>query len=281
MKNRHRYKPQDHTFVVLAYQESPYLEECIYSCVHQSVRSRVIVATSTPNRHILKTAEKYGLPVYVREPEKARTKNGQEDNQNTIGLDWNFALSVAGTKLVTLAHQDDRYGRRYKEHVLQAANRCKRPLILFTDYAELRNGEIEKSNKVLRVKRTLLLPLIGRKNWKNRWIRRRVLSMGNSICAPTVTYAMDQIKMPFFENNMISNIDWQAWEQLSKQEGEFAYIPVPCMLHRIHEESTTSKLLFDDGRRAEDMKVFRKFWPEPVAGLIEKVYKSAEKSNRV
>ena len=82
-----------------------------------------------------------------------------------------------------------------------------------------------------------------------------------------------------FKNNMKSNIDWQAWEEISKLEGEFAYISYPCMEHRIHKESTTSELLEMNGRRQEDLYVFRKFWPEWIAKLIEYFYQSSEKSN--
>ncbi|MBQ6322567.1 MAG: DUF2304 family protein [Lachnospiraceae bacterium] len=291
-KTRHHYIPEDHTFVISAYQESPYLEECVCSCLRQSAPGKVMITTSTPNDHIRKVAEKYEVPLKIREEKNAaaqgearteHTEHVQNEDLpgNTIGLDWNFALEAADTPFVTIAHQDDRYNSKYTERILEAANRCKHPLILFTDYAELRDGKIQTTNKLLKVKRSLLMPLIPKRNWKNKWIRRRVLSMGNPICAPTVTLAVQNIKHPFFENNMISNIDWQAWEELSRQDGEFAYIPVPSMLHRIHEDSTTSKLLDDDGRREEDLKVFRKFWPSPVANMIENVYQSAEKSNQL
>ena len=55
----------DHTFVVCAYQESPYLEACICSLKKQTVSSRILIATSTPNKHIEKLAEKYGLELKV------------------------------------------------------------------------------------------------------------------------------------------------------------------------------------------------------------------------
>lgn len=46
-----------HTFVVLAYKESKYLEECIKSVLNQKYRSEVVIATSTPNKFIDKIAE--------------------------------------------------------------------------------------------------------------------------------------------------------------------------------------------------------------------------------
>ena len=40
---------KEHTFVVCAYGESPYLEKCIDSLEKQTVKSRILIATSTPN----------------------------------------------------------------------------------------------------------------------------------------------------------------------------------------------------------------------------------------
>ncbi len=47
-----------HTFVVCAYKESKYLEECIMSLVNQEVKSHIIMVTSTPNEYISSMAEK-------------------------------------------------------------------------------------------------------------------------------------------------------------------------------------------------------------------------------
>ena len=80
---------------------------------------------------------------------------------------------------------------------------------------------------------------------------------------------------------MDSNIDWQAWEELSRRKGEFVYIPVPSMEHRIHPDSATSSVLKDDRRRAEDMAVLEKFWGRRMAAFVEHFYSSSEKSNKL
>ena len=60
MRSAKQYNAFDHTFVVLAYEESPYLDECISSVVSQSVRGgNVRIATSSPCRYIDEAAEKY------------------------------------------------------------------------------------------------------------------------------------------------------------------------------------------------------------------------------
>ena len=46
------YQNKDHTFVVCAYKESIYLEECVRSVLGQSVKSEVCIATSTPRLYI-------------------------------------------------------------------------------------------------------------------------------------------------------------------------------------------------------------------------------------
>lgn len=263
------YDEKDHTFVVCAYQTSMYLEECVCSLLSQSVQTDIIIATSTPNEHITGIAEKYQLPVFVNSGEKG------------IAGDWNFALSCANTSLVTLAHQDDVYDENYVECILSALEKCKRPLIAFSDYSEIRNGKTVVKSRLLQVKRLMLMPLQFRVFWKIRFVRRRILSLGNAICCPSVTFVLDHLKRPIFINNMKSNIDWQAWEEISRQKGEFAYIPSSCMKHRIHEESTTSELLEVNGRESEDLYMFCKFWPKYIAGWINRMYHSNEKSNKL
>lgn len=259
---------KDHTFVVCAYKESPYLEECIQSLKNQTVKSNILIATSTPNHYITEIAEKYDLAIQVNTGEKG------------IGGDWNFAYSLAKGKLVTLAHQDDIYRKEYTEKILAAINKCSNPLIAFSDYYELRAGKTIKKNRLLTVKRILLFPLRWKRLWKSRFVRRRILSLGSAICCPAVTMVKPALQDPLFKNNMKSNIDWQAWEEISRLTGEFAYVAEALMKHRIHEQSTTSELLEDNKRREEDLFMYYKFWPRPVARFIEHFYQSGEKSNQ-
>lgn len=56
-----------HTFAICAYKESKYLEDCILSLKNQTVKSEIILATSTPNQYIYALAAKYDIPVYINE----------------------------------------------------------------------------------------------------------------------------------------------------------------------------------------------------------------------
>lgn len=258
-----------HTFVICAYKESPYLEKCIQSLKKQEYKSRILLTTGTPNDYISGIAEKYGIEMYVNEEESG------------IANDWNFGLQSAKTELITLAHQDDLYLPGYSRGIVELYEKAKNPILLFTDYCELRGSRKVLKNKLLRIKRLMLFPLRFSPFWNSRFVRRRILSFGSAICCPAVTMVKSKIPIPLFQDNMKSNIDWQAWEELSRRKGAFAYAPEPLMMHRIHQESTTSGLLENNMRKQEDLLVFRKFWPKPIALLIEKLYQSSEKSNRL
>ena len=47
---------EKHTFVICAYKESAYLEECVKSLKEQKKESNIIMVTSTPNNYITKTS---------------------------------------------------------------------------------------------------------------------------------------------------------------------------------------------------------------------------------
>lgn len=259
----------NHTFAVCAYKESPFLEECIKSLLSQTVKTNIIIATSTPNEYINKIAEKYNIRVYVNDGEKGITQ------------DWNFAYSKAAAKYITIAHQDDKYSKRYVEYLLKEMDKARKPLIFFTDYYEIRNGEVVKNNKLLKIKRIMLLPLRIRALHSSRFIRRRVLSLGCPICCPSVTFARDNVPEVVFANGYRADEDWQAWEMLSRLKGQFVYCNKPLTYHRIHEESETTKILGDNARYYEDIEMFEKFWPKRIAKLIAKAYGTSEKSNDI
>lgn len=262
-----RYTAKDHTFVICAYKESRYLEECIQSVLGQKELGKVMIATATPNKYIAGLAEKYNIPSYIN-------ANGGE-----IAKDWNFAISLAKTPLVTLVHQDDIYEEKYLEWVLNGINQFRHPLIAFTDYGEIRDGKKVISNRLLKVKRIMLFPLKNKIFQRSRFIRRRSLSLGSAISCPTVTYVKDSLPMPIFESGFRSDLDWQAWEKLSRLKGAFVYCDKILVYHRIHEESATSKIIADNDRTKEDYQMFCKFWPKWIARMIEYFYCKSENSN--
>lgn len=256
-----------HSWVICAYGESPYLEDCIRSLKSQTVKSEIRMATSTPGPFLEGLCAKYGIPLEVN------------PGPGGIGGDWNFAIRCAETEYVTLAHQDDLYDPDYAARFLEREAKARGMLLYFSGYDEIRKGERVRSNGLLRVKRAMLIPVRlfpGRK-----WARRLSLSLGNPICCPAVTYRTALMRENPFGTEMKSNLDWEMSERLSRMEGSFVYEPRSLMCHRIHEESTTSRIIGDHARSREDLEMFRKFWPEGLARRIAKIYAGGEKSNRV
>ncbi len=263
------YSANDHTYVLCAYKESSYLEECLNSLLAQTVKSNILIATSTPNEHITAIAQKYNIPVYINEGEKG------------IGGDWNFAYSKAETPLITIAHQDDIYESCYTEKMLEFINKAKNPILYFSGYAELRNGEKVYNNSILKIKKLMLSPLNIKAFWPIKFIRRRILSFGCPICCPAVTFVRAQVGENPFTNDYLSDIDWQQWEIQSRKKGSFVYNKQPLMCHRIHQESATTEIIGDSKRSKEDFDMFCKFWPKWIAKIIAKLYANSEKSNDI
>lgn len=254
----------NHTFVICAYEKSVFLEEVILSLKNQTVKSEILIATSTDNSYIRGLAKKYGLKVIIN-----------SERKTSIGKDFNFAAGAGKTNLVTVVHQDDKYEPNYCEEVTKAYQKHQDALIIFSDYAEIRNGKIINNSILLQIKRMLLSPL--RINNKMKWFKRSVISFGNPILCPAVTLNMKKVKLPIFDEYYKSNVDWYAWEKLSKEEGRFVYLPKKLAYHRIHNGQETVKTIKSNIRREEDYEMFMKFWPKLIAKILSRVYRKAEK----
>lgn len=260
---------RDHTFVVCAYSESDYLEECVRSILDQKIKTACIISTSTPNNRIKEVSSKFEIPLYINEGESG------------IAHDWNCAVSHCMTPLVTIAHQDDVYLPSYSETMLSHVNSARKPLIFFSNYGEIRNGVDVDNNALLSVKRALLSSISKRGFLSKTKDKRNLLRFGSSICCPSVTLNVHMLPKPIFLSNMKSNLDWEAWERFSSLDGDFVYSSDILMRHRIHEDSETTALIRDDTRSLEDLYMLSKFWPKPVAVLINHLYSLSFKSNSI
>lgn len=258
---------KNHTFVICAYKESKYLEECIKSVLSQTVKSNVIITTSTPNEYINKMAQKYNLEVFINEGEKG------------IGQDWNFGISKTSTDYVTIAHQDDIYKENYLEEIVNNLENKIDFVIAFTDYREIKNGKEIDLTVNLKIKKILLLPL--RKFRKSKFWKRRCLSLGSSICCPSVTINTKIAGKAPYKTELKCDLDWDTWDRMIQYDANFLYIPKELMLHRIHEESETSNLIENNIRLEEDLLMFKRYWPSPIAKIIMKFYKKAINTNKV
>lgn len=257
-ENKYLKKPAKyHTFTICAYKESPYLEECIKSIKNQSIKSNVIICSSTKNKHIEDLAKKYKIQTYFRK--------GQSDIQD----DWNFAVSNAKTELVTVVHQDDVYDKDYLENIL--INYTGEELMLTTDNFYYINGK-SVDNKNLKLKRILKFPLRIPFIGNIRWVRVMTLSLGNTIQCPSATYNKKLIKGSIFTSDLKFGLDWDTFLKIYRMKGKIRYIPLKLMSFRISDEATTKSCMNNDLRVKEDTIMFSKFWPKKIVKLIMKFY---------
>lgn len=249
-----------HTFVVVAYQKSEFLEACLLSLKSQTVPSQILLTTSTPSVFLTEIAQRFGLPLLVNPV------------QNGIAADWNFAYAQAQTPYVTLAHQDDIYEPDYTKTLLDAVSRCSDLLIAFTDYQELHEEQKRGNSTLLFVKRLLLAPFWLRSSSNSRLIKRLILTTGNPICCPSVWFNKARIGAFLFSDQYRVNLDWEAWRRLAGYEGSFLFMRTLLVCHRKHETSESTVTIVSDIRKHEDTQLLSQSWGVFLGSLISTVY---------
>ena len=262
-------KKNDLSLIICAYKDSPFLEECINSLVNQDVKCPIAISTSTPSNYISRIAEKYNIPLYIN-----RKCDGYYN-------DFLFAYKKAKTRFVTLCHQDDIYMHNFTAEVLKKIERNNKILITFSNYYDYKNNKIIKISGLLIIKRILNFLLRFRVFQGMKVIRKRILSFGNPICSPTVTFNKELVKEPVAKCPFRTSHDWYTWVLLSNDEGKFIYISKPILLRRINEFSETTLVIENNTKKASDYEVFKMLWPEWIAKIISKVYSVSEKNNRL
>ncbi len=252
-----------HTFAICAYKESPYLEECIQSLKRQTVKTNIIMATSTPNEMIQTLADKYDIPLYIR------------DGKSDIRDDWNFAYNQADTEWVTIAHQDDRYNEQYAQCLLEKVSEVDNAIAFVSDYMPIKNGKIGPRDVNSKIRHFLRQPIKNDRRAASRFWKRRILCLGNSICCPAVTYNKKKLGDSFFTSELKFNIDWDTFLKIADMDGAFVYVDKPLTYYRVHDGATSKEFIVDHRREADDRTMFRKFWPGWMIGIIMVFYKKA------
>ena len=244
-----------HTFVILAYQESDDLEDCIKSIINQSVKSNVVIATSTPSEFITDLASEYALGIMVN-----------KDKSNK-GADYNFALSTFNTELLTIAHQDDLYDRNYAREVIKCYEKNKDASIIFSDYYEIHKDVKVKHSRRLLLKKMMILPLKYRLFQDKKRYKLRSLKYGQCFCTSSVTFVKKNVKKNFFPKNLKYYTDWQAFINLALDDKKrMVYLPKRLVGYRMDEKE------FDINKEREKEKILKSFWPEKIIDYFFKKY---------
>lgn len=249
-----------HSFVLPAYGRSPYLRDCLESLRSQSLRSALIITTSTPFDGLNEIAREFGAELVTHSPNAG------------IGRDWNFAISRVRTPWVTIAHQDDIYLPDFTAKTMQAATEHPGATLVCTAYSDIVEGTVRPTTSQSFMKRTLSeIGFLGRRAIETRSAKHRLLRFGCPISCPTVTLRITEGAIQFRED-LDTNLDWEAWLRLADRPGAFVYIRERLLLCRIHSMSGSSNGIRSGARAQEDLMMFQVFWPEPIARLIVGAY---------
>lgn len=261
---------EEHTFVIPVYKESPYLEACIQSLIRQTVKSKVILVTSTPTTFSQHLAEVYNLPYIINHT----TDTGAIAN-------WNFALSVAQAPLVTIAHQDDIYEKNYVETITKTINNYKKNnlLIAFTNYTDMVDGIARRYSLNAAIKKMLLWPFFLSRNIESGFFKKLILKFGNPICCPSVTFNKTMVGDFKFKNKFKWVFDWYAWYELATLKGRFLYIDEKLVVRRLHGESGTSQQINNGEKLKDEQQMFELMWGKRFARIIARVYQLSSKDN--
>lgn len=232
-----------HTFVILAYNISDDLEECIKSVINQSVKSNIVIATSTPNDYIIDLASEYSLGVMTN---KAKSNKGR---------DYNFAINSFDTPLVTIAHQDDLYDRNYTKEVLKAYKKNKKAAIIFTDNYEIHDDKKIIKSKKLFWKRYYLFPLSFSFLQNKKFFKLRSLRRDKFICTSSITFVKKNIDGDIFPTNLKYDNDWQGLIDLARKDTRFVYLRKKLVGYRVEEKENNKT------KNKEDLKILKSMYP--------------------
>src|SRR5690606_33430490 len=123
----------------------------------------------------------------------------------------------ASYPLITIAHQDDHYDLRYREHILASVSKytADNILMIFTGYEDLVDGKIRKQSRNALVKQLLLWPYFFARSLKSRFMKRSILLFGDPVCCPAVTLNRRTIGDFSFSSQYSCVLDWFAWYELA------------------------------------------------------------------
>jgi hypothetical protein len=247
----------------MAYGDSPFLDDCLRSLRAQTEATNIVITTSTPSPFIEAAAGRFNIPILVNPWAGAG-----------IAADWNFALTATAARRVTLAHQDDVYHPPFLERSLALLDSREDAVLSFTGYEEIGDGGEAKTSKISHAKHLLERLILGAETRPSARRLRAFLMFGNPLPCSSVTFDRERLGGFAFSGDYQSNLDWDAWLRLLDQGAVFVRTPERLVGRRHNPLTATSRLIREGVRQREDLAMFRRLWPAPLAAVIAWLYQA-------
>ncbi|AKL72390.1 glycosyl transferase [Actinobacteria bacterium IMCC26256] len=236
------------TFAIPFYSGVPYLRRAIESVREQSLQDWVCIVVDDAGAE---TDTEAAVASY------GDTRIRYVRNQNNLGLagNWNEALRISDTPLVTLLHSDDELMPGYGEAVIAAHVAHPNAVAVFT-----RASIIDTDSKPVfsfpdRIKR-ITESLKGSAATVSGEQGLNGLLRGQYIFCPTLCYRASRLEPDPFQARwrMVADLEFLASTLL--RGGEFVGIPEELYAYRRHEESQTALLTATTERFDEEIEIY-------------------------
>ena len=188
-------------------------------------------------------------------------------------------MSQVKTPYATIAHQDDTYAPQYGEWVMEQLTAYPDSLICHTRYQEKIGHRVTADTVNLKIKNAMSR-FVNLFAPRCRWLRSRVLALGDFVGCPSVSYHLTNLKDFTFDDSLHVTLDWDGWRRIFQRKGRICYVKQCAMTHRLHEGAETSAAIADHSRQQEDLLMFQRFWPKPIAGFLAKRYQKSLKTKK-
>lgn len=236
------------TFAIPFYSGVPYLRRAIESVQAQSLQDWVCIVVDDAGAETETEAAvaSYGDPriSYVR-------------NQINLGLagNWNQALRISDTPLVTLLHSDDELMPGYGEAVIAAHVAHPNAVAVFTRASIIGADSKPVFSLPDRIKR-IIESLKGSETTVSGEEGLNGLLRGQYIFCPTLCYRASRLEPDPFQARwrMVADLEFLASTIL--KGGEFVGIPEELYSYRRHEESQTALLTATTERFDEEIEIY-------------------------
>ena len=175
-----------------------------------------------------------------------------------IGGNWNAALAAAEAEFAALVHADDLLAPTYADAVLALHDSHPDTYGVFTGARIIDARGARKRFSAPDVAKKILHPRLPEPCVVAGDAGLRSLLRGDFIFCPTVTYRVDRLRQPVFDESLRMTLDLQSFADAILRGERFVGTNVAHYNYRRHAASTTSTLNANASRFEEELDTYRR-----------------------
>ncbi len=249
------------TAVIPVWGDGRFLPELLASLHAQREPITILAVSSNCTDNARATLAEAGVPL-------------TEHPGGSIGADWNAGVSAADTECFFIAHQDDTYAPDYAATLADLLTAGT--TLAWCSYNVTGDGATAQSDRLPVAKRAMNeLFAGGRTRLRTTRAKQWLNAFGPVIACPTVMFRTAALADFDFSTTHRVNLDWDAWWRLAEQSGSFARSRDQLVTIRLHAESESTAGKAAGVRKNEDLELLNRYWPAPVARIVQRTMELA------